>query len=125
MIYGIGIDLIEVRRIALALQSTARFKTRIFTAEEISYCEQQAYPPRHYAARFAAKEAFFKAIGKGYRDSLAFSEVSVSNDELGQPHLQLSGKCAAFAQENTLSNFYLSLTHTADYAAAVVIIEKQ
>lgn len=124
MIMGIGIDLIEVDRIAKAMQQTARFQSRLFTAAEIAYCDQQAVPAQHYAARYAAKEAFFKALGTGYRDGLSFQEIEIVLNELGRPTIRVSGKCAEYLQENGAGPTQLSLTHTAHYACAVVVIEK-
>lgn len=124
MLSGIGIDLIEVERIAQALQKTSGFKNRIFTAGEIAYCERQPFPEQHYAARFAAKEAFFKALGTGYRNGLRFDEIEVLQDPLGKPTIQLSGRCAEAAEKLTASHIHVALTHTAAHACAVVVIEK-
>ena len=124
MITGIGIDLIEVDRIAQAVQQSARFRSRLFTAAEIAYCDQQAVPAQHYAARYAAKEAFFKALGTGYRDGLSFQEIEIVLNELGRPAIRVSGKCAEYLRENGIDSMQLSLTHTAHYACAVVVMEK-
>ncbi len=83
MIYGIGIDLIEVERIRRQLDRSDRFIKRIFTPDEIVYCESKKNKAQNYAARFAAKEAFFKALGTGWRSGLAFNHVEIINDSLG------------------------------------------
>lgn len=124
MINGIGIDIIEVDRIAHVMQRTPRFKNRIYSQPEIEYCERQAQPAQHYAARFAAKEAFFKALGTGYRAGLTFQEISIELNQLGKPVIILHGKSAEIAQQEGCEIIHLSLSHTANYACAVVIIEK-
>ena len=83
MIFGIGTDLIEVERIADKMQTRPGFKELVFTQNEIVYCEIKTYKYEHYAARFAAKEAFLKAIGTGWRSGTAFNEIEIYNDEEG------------------------------------------
>jgi holo-[acyl-carrier protein] synthase len=124
MINGIGIDLIEVARIAQVMQRTPRFIARVFSPTEREYCQRQALPAQHYAARFAAKEAFFKALGTGYREGLSFSEISIEVNPLGKPTMLLRGKTAEIAHQKGCEAIHLSLSHTADYACAVVLIEK-
>lgn len=124
MILGIGFDLIEVARIAKQVDSDSRFKEKIFSPAEIEYCESCGVnKAQHYAARFAAKEAFFKAIGSGYRRGLAFSEITIINDELGKPIIRLSGKTADHARQNQFGGIHVSLSHLRELAGAVVIIE--
>ena len=125
MIYGIGTDMIEVGRIAKQVDGNTRFKEKLFSAREIAYCESfKMNKAQHYAARYAAKEAFFKAIGTGYRGGIAFHEISVENDELGKPSLVLSGKALKYADRHALGKIHVSLSHLKDLANAVVIIEK-
>lgn len=125
MIYGIGTDLIEVERIAKQVSGNTRFKEKIFSDREIEYCESfKVNKDQHYAARYAAKEAFFKAIGTGYRGGLAFHEISIENDGLGKPELILSGKAREFADRHAFGPIHISLSHLKSTACAVVIIEK-
>lgn len=126
MIIGIGFDLIEVARIARQVDGDSRFKEKMFTSAEIEYCESCGVnKAQHYAARFAAKEAFFKAIGSGYRGGLAFNEIAIVNDELGKPLLRLSGKTEEFAQQRQVAEIHVSLSHLRELAGAVVIIESK
>lgn len=124
MIFGLGIDLIEVARIEKQIDSQTRFKTKIFSKKEIEYCESfKANRAQHYAARYAAKEAFFKAIGTGYRGGLTFAEISIENDDLGKPTVILSGSARALAESKGFANIKVSLSHIKEYACAIVIIQ--
>ncbi|MDP2424040.1 MAG: holo-ACP synthase [Bacteroidales bacterium] len=124
MIFGIGTDIIEVGRIEKQLESNSGLKERLFTPGEIIYCESRKNKAQHYAARFAAKEAFLKAIGTGWRDGLQFNEIEVTNDHLGKPIIVLSGKTRAFVAETNIINIQVSLSHIRDMVNAIVIIEK-
>src|SRR6478735_10398509 len=95
MIYGIGIDMIEVERIKHSITKDAGFKAMIFSEREIDYCESKTNKYEHYAARFAAKEAFFKALGTGWLNGTAFNEVEIAHDEKGKPLVNLLGDTAA------------------------------
>jgi holo-[acyl-carrier protein] synthase len=124
LIFGIGIDLIEVARIEKQIDSQTRFKTKIFSKKEIEYCESfKANRTQHYAARYAAKEAFFKALGSGYRGGLKFAEISIENDDLGKPVVVLSGGARDLAESQRFANINVSLSHVKEYACAIVIIE--
>ncbi|MCD4651951.1 MAG: holo-ACP synthase [Candidatus Cloacimonetes bacterium] len=124
MIYGTGTDMIEVARVARQVEKENGFKERIYSALEIEYCESMHHSSQHYAARFAAKEAYFKALGTGWRNGMGFAEVEVTNDELGNPHLVLHGKAREVAEERKIKKLHVSLTHLKDYANAIVILEK-
>jgi len=124
MIYGIGTDLIDVDRVARQVDGDTRFKEKIFSENEIRYCESfNVNKAQHYAARYAAKEAFFKAIGTGYRGGLAFHEISVENDEFGRPEIVLSGESKIFADQKSFINIHVSMSHLQEYANAIVVIE--
>lgn len=123
MIFGIGIDIIEVERVGKQLDNN-NFKEKIFTSREIEYCTARRNFAECFAARFAAKEAFFKAIGTGWRGGMSFRDVEIINDELGKPELHLHGKAKEFADKNRLDKFHVSLTHVKSNAGAVVIIER-
>lgn len=77
MIFGIGIDIIEVERVKNQISKSNGFREKIFTEREIEYCESKKNKAQHYAARFAAKEAFFKAIGTGWRNGMAFNAIII------------------------------------------------
>jgi holo-[acyl-carrier protein] synthase len=123
MIAGLGIDLIEVERVASSIGKDAGFRELVFSKNEIDYCEARANKFQHYAARFAAKEAFFKALGTGWRGGTAFNEVEVANDDKGKPELILLGDTKKSMDSWGIIKISLSLSHLATVASAVVIIE--
>ncbi len=92
MIFGVGIDNIEVSRVKKQIDGTTKFKEKIFTSKEIQYCESKKSYAESFAARFAAKEAFFKAIGTGWRGGMQFKEIEIINNDLGKPDILISGK---------------------------------
>jgi holo-[acyl-carrier protein] synthase len=123
MIKGVGTDIVEVARIAEKIIKGQGFRELVFTAAEIDYCEAMAHPHQHYAARFAAKEAFFKAMGTGWANGTAFNEIGIIHDAQGKPLLQLTGATATWAASNGAGRITVSLSHIKDTATAVVIIE--
>ena len=123
MIAGLGIDLIEVERVAFSIGKEAGFRELVFSQNEIDYCEAKANKFQHYAARWAAKEAFFKALGTGWRGGTAFNEVEVNNDDKGKPELVLLGDTKKSMDSWGIIKISLSLSHLATVASAVVIIE--
>ncbi len=124
-IKGHGIDLVEVTRIAKMLANHEdRFRDRLFTAAEQAYCESS--PKRraeHYAARFAAKEAVLKAIGTGWRDGIAWTDIEILRAPSGKPSIILTGRAAAIALEQGISSWHVSMTHTGTHAEASAIAE--
>lgn len=123
MIFGIGTDLVEVERMAEKLERKAGFKELVFSADEIVYCEARTFKHEHYAARFAAKESFLKAIGTGWSKGTAFNEIEIVNDEQGKPELRFSGTTAKTIEGLKLGKILVSLSHTKTMATAIVIIE--
>ncbi len=123
MIEGIGIDHIEVKRIEKSIQS-AVFVQKIFTANEIEYCSSRKQKSQCYAVRFAAKEAFLKAIGTGLRGKLRFRDIEIVNDALGKPEINLLGEVKKYCAERSLGTIHVSLSHIKDSAMAIVILEK-
>jgi len=124
VIVGTGIDLAEVPRIQASVERFGdRFVKRIFTEREIAYVERKANKYERYAARFAAKEAGMKAIGTGWRRGVRWQDFEVSNLRSGKPTLLLHGVAAEFAAKLGVKNVALSLTHTAQYGMAHVILE--
>jgi len=122
MIFGVGIDLVEVRRIQASFHRFGdRFRHRVFTAAEIAFCE--ALPDKYlsYAARFAAKEAFAKALGTGLRGAISWSEIQVNDNERTRPTIAVAGKAQRFLGDRRI---HVSLSHTAGHAIALVIIEE-
>jgi holo-[acyl-carrier protein] synthase len=123
MILGTGIDMIEVERVAFSAGRDSGFREMVFSKREIEYCESKASPFQHYAARFAAKEAFLKAIGRGWDSSLALHEIEIVNEVNGKPRLLLSGKTAETLESLEIRSIHVSLSHLKTYASAVVIVE--
>lgn len=115
MVEGIGIDIIEVHRVKKLAEKNPRFLERIFTDREIRYCAEKRNKYQHLAARFAAKEAFFKAIGKriGWRD------VELINLSTGKPRLEIKSK-----ERFSFEEVHVSISHLAEYAVATVILTK-
>ena len=124
MIAGVGIDMIETTRVEAKIAKESGFREMVFSANEISYCEGKANKYEHYAARFAAKEALFKALGTGWKNGTAFNEIEITNDEIGKPEIVLLGETAKTLQAMLIGKISVSLSHLKDIAAAVVIIEK-
>jgi holo-[acyl-carrier protein] synthase len=124
MIAGLGTDLIEVERIATKVNNESGFREMVFSKGEIAYCESKANKFECYAARFAAKEAFFKALGTGWLDGTNFNEVEITHDENGKPELVLSGQTKATLTSWGINKILVSLSHVRSMASAVVIIEK-
>jgi len=123
MIYGIGVDIIEVARIAERMETEKGLKETLFTEREIAYCETKRFRGQHYAARFAAKEAFLKALGSGWRDGIAFREIEVVNDALGRPTCLVHGRAEQAARQQGIRNIQMSLSHIKEFAGAVVTLE--
>ncbi|MGV8079886.1 MAG: holo-ACP synthase [Syntrophales bacterium] len=124
MIAGMGIDLVEVRRIDRLLGKWGdRFTGRFFAAGEIAYCGNKARPAIHYAARFAAKESFLKSLGIGLGMGVHLRDIEVSRDRRGKPALVLHGRAASMLADRGVTAVHLSLTHTAEHAAATVVLE--
>jgi holo-[acyl-carrier protein] synthase len=125
MILGIGIDVIEVRRIRAALENRrtgARFRARVFTDGEIGYCSRRRNGHESFAARFAAKEATMKALGHGFGQGIGWRDIEVVRSD-GPPSVRLSGAARKYADALGVQRVHLSLTHTAELAVAYVIAE--
>ena len=123
MIKGIGIDMIEPERVAASMNKKRGFRELVFSKKEIAYCEKKTNKFEHYAARFAAKEAFFKAIGTGWRKGTAFNEIEITNNKAGKPEIFFQGETAATLAGMKLGKMSVSLSHIKTMASAVVIIE--
>ncbi len=123
MVIGVGCDIIEIERISQAI-GRAAFVRRVYTAEEIAYCQgrgQQA--AASFAARFAAKEAVLKALGTGLRGG-SLQEIAVTNNALGKPEVYLSGYFASLAEQLNVKNIKISLSHSKEMAMAYVVMEE-
>jgi len=123
MIIGTGIDIIEVDRVAQRVGSDGGFRELVFSKDEIAYCDSRAFPYQHYAARFAAKEAFLKAVGRGWDGKLTLTEIEVINESNGKPFMRLSGKTEKELISLGIRTVHLSLSHLKSTATAIVILE--
>jgi holo-[acyl-carrier protein] synthase len=124
MILGVGVDLVRIDRVTGLLERHGpRALAKLFTPAEAARCREGRHPPESFAARFAAKEAFFKALGTGWGRGGAWTDVEVVSAPSGAPSLRLSGAAAALADERGIRHVHLSLTHTDDTAAAFVVLE--
>lgn len=122
-IFGIGIDVVEVERIASSMAEFGdRFGRKIFTELEREYCDQQKNPSIHYAARFAAKEAVAKALGTGIGKDLAWADIEIRRRPSGVPEAFLSGDGEKFANSINVAEIKISLTHAEHYAAANAVV---
>jgi holo-[acyl-carrier protein] synthase len=125
MIYGIGTDLVEVSRIDKILQRWGeQFVTKVFTPVESDYCKKRAFPPIHFAARFAAKESFLKSLGIGLGMGVGLRDIEMINDQQGKPLLKLHERAENILREAEIKAVHVSVTHTRKYASAVVVLEK-
>ncbi len=124
MIVGTGVDIAETSRIEQALERHGeRFAKRIFTAREIEYCEQFKSKAERYAARFAAKEAAFKALGTGWRNGVRWLDVEITHQPSGKPELELAGRAEEIARQLGVKRAAVSLSHSDRYVVAQVIFE--
>ncbi|HHE64726.1 MAG: holo-[acyl-carrier-protein] synthase [Candidatus Cloacimonadota bacterium] len=124
MIFGIGIDIIEVPRVEKLTKKDDKFVKKIFTQTEIDYCRKFKNSSQNFAGRFAVKEAFMKAMGTGFSNGVKFSEIETVNDKLGKPEIVLYGGTKDKFSERNLKFSHVSIAHLKDYATAVVVIEK-
>jgi holo-[acyl-carrier protein] synthase len=123
MIIGTGIDIIEVERVAQYVGNDNGFRELVFSRDEMHYCDSKAFPSQHYAARFAAKEAFLKAVGRGWDSGLVLAEIEVVNQPNGKPVLRLTGETEKKLAYLGIRNVHLSLSHLKTAATAIVILE--
>ena len=123
-IYGVGIDLVQVNRCRQILSRWGkRFEARVFTENESRGCSQRRNYASCLAMRFAAKEAFVKALGTGMRAPIYWLDLEIRSNELGKPEIFLSDRALQFCKELGIRNWHLSLTDDGEYGAAVVVLE--
>ncbi len=125
MIFGTGVDIVEIDRIRKSLEKySERFEEKVFTRAEIDYCRAQADPARHFAGRFAVKEAVSKCLGTGISGGVAWKDIEVLQQESGQPILKLWQKTKELFDHHKLNAIHISISHARDYAVANAIAEK-
>jgi holo-[acyl-carrier protein] synthase len=124
MIYGIGVDLVKISRIEDVLKRWGdRFLHRVFTEAEAEICLKRAFPPSAFALRFAAKEAFSKALGLGMRGGLRWRDIEVFHFPGGRPGLRPLGRALEICRERKIGGYHLSLSDEVDYGVAMVVLE--
>lgn len=124
MILGIGIDHCDVQRMKRRLESSGSdFTASVFLPSEIAYCRGKHRPAEHFAARFAAKEATLKSLAAAAGQGTFWQDIQIANEPDGRPRLALNGRLRELAVKLGVRALHVSLTHTADLAAAVVIAE--
>ena len=123
MIFGTGIDIIEVERIAIRVGRDSGFRELVFSKYEMQYCDARASRFEHYAARFAAKEAFLKALGRGLDGGISLNEIELINEKNGKPTIRLSGNTEKTLEQLGIRNIHVSLSHVKSMATAIVILE--
>lgn len=121
MIIGIGTDIIEIDRIERVIsQYGQKFLDRTFTSEEQKYCQKHAHSARHYAGRFAAKEAIVKAMGTGIVKGIGWTDIEIINDSAGKPLCRLSEE---LNERLGTPDILISISHSKEYATAVALIQ--
>ncbi|MCX7767251.1 MAG: holo-ACP synthase [Candidatus Sumerlaeia bacterium] len=124
MIVGIGIDAVDLSRFKTSMTKYGeRMLTRLFTPVEQEYCQRFVSPVEHFAVRFAAKEAFLKAIGTGKSRQIRWQDIEIVNEDSGKPNLVVYGEAARICNELGGRTLYVSLSHSQQVAVAVVVIE--
>jgi holo-[acyl-carrier protein] synthase len=126
VIVGIGVDVVEIGRMAEVIRRQGEnFLRRVFTPSEQEFCRQRKNPVPHYAARFAAKEALFKAIGTGWAKGVTWQDVEVQRGDPEAPVLILSGEAGKRCRAIGGTAVHISLSHSEHWAVAVVILENR
>ena len=126
MVIGTGIDIVNIQRIERMMARWGDlFLSRVFTEREIVWCQQRTRPPECFAIRFAAKEAFLKAIGWGLRDGIQWTDIEVETDLMGKPLLSFHQKAKEVTETLRIHKALLTLSHDRPYAVAHVLLEER
>ena len=126
MIYGIGIDLASIARMEKVIKKWGdRFLDRVFTSSEKEFCSRRAIPSSAFTLRFAAKEAFSKALGVGMKKGIKWRDIEVYNHSTGKPDLRLYGVALDTCKRNGITGIHLSLSDDGDYGIAMVVLENK
>lgn len=113
---GLGVDIIDISRFREILKRTPSFEKRMFSKSEISYCDKMNDKAPHLAARFAAKEAVLKSLGRGFSDGIGYRDIEVALERSNKPTIKLSGRVAEIAEAEDIENISISLSHTSNDA---------
>ena len=124
MIVGTGVDIVDISRFErFVAENNVPLFERLFTPGEREYCATRKRSAQHYALRFAAKEAYLKALGTGLRHGISWQEVEVVNDSLGKPELRLTGRALELFRDRGGVREHLSLSHDGNWGVAMVVLE--
>lgn len=124
MIFGIGIDVVQISRIgSISKRWGDRFLQRVFTKQEIQYCLLRKDPSPHFAVRFAAKEAFLKALAIGYDQGVRWRDIEVIRNSSGRPEVQLHNYTRTLCQSHGINRIHLTMSHDGDYGLVQVVLE--
>ena len=118
----VGIDIIEIKRIERLFSANEGFLRKIYTEKEVEYCKPKKNRYQHFAARFASKEAVFKALGTGWAGKMKWTDIETLNDEMGRPYLNLYGSVKELAEKKRINNTSVSLSHCRDFAIGHVLL---
>ena len=124
MIYGIGSDLVDIKRFERVIDKWGRrFLDKVFTFREIDFCFGRPRSTAHFAMRFAAKEAFSKAIGLGMRKGIRWRDIEITQNPNGKPGLNITGKSLEYCNAWGIGGRHVTLSDETDYCIAVVVLE--
>ncbi|HHT9130012.1 MAG TPA: holo-ACP synthase [Candidatus Brocadiaceae bacterium] len=118
----IGIDIIEIKRIERLFSANEGFLKKVYTEKEVAYCKPKKNKYQHFAARFATKEAMFKALGTGWVGKMKWTDIELLNDGMGRPYVNLYGSVKELADQKHIKDISVSLSHCQDYAIAQVLL---
>jgi holo-[acyl-carrier protein] synthase len=124
MIVGVGVDIVEIRRITEAIERNNNFLEKLFTDKEMEYFKSKKMRAEYVAGRFAAKEAVAKALGTGIR-GFGFKDIEIDRNELGKPLVVLKDKARLIAEEYGNYNIHVSISHGEDSAVAYAVLEQK
>ncbi len=124
MIIGIGIDIVSIDRLQTALKGTHSMEQKLFTPEEIRFCNSRKNQYQHFGGRFAAKEAALKALGTGWSKGIRWIDVEITKGDRGTPILTFHAKARKVFEELGARTTWLSITHSTEHAVAMVVLEK-
>ncbi len=125
MIFGTGIDIVRIERIEKVIKKWGdRFMDRVFTPDEKAFCLKRLRPYPAFALRFAAKEAFSKALGTGMKKGIFWRDIEVFHFKSGKPGLNVYGKSLLLSKKEKIKSFHVSLSDEDEYGIAIVILEK-
>ncbi len=124
MVLGLGIDIIEISRIKESIDEYGNnFLQKVYTPKEIEYCSTKANKYQHFAARFAAKEAVYKAFSTSHQEGLSWQDIEITNEPSGMPIVKLNGKLKSFLSKD--KDLKISISHSDNFVTCVAIIDQR